>query len=382
MSLANSEFTKKRWWLTVIGLVLYQVDILTDVVLSVKYFLAGDCLWSVLTLLFVVIASLATNTFSYAWYRDDTLADEEDSRTSEVVRCGLTGFHVCQMGVFMRYSNLVKKGHRVLWPKSPGSTSSRHDHHVLFGHAADLSMLKMFETFLESSPQLLLQFYIMLRHTHFSILQCICMGFSCVNIAWAVVDYHRCLRRSLPEVAEMPCGFPTLFYFLYKLFTIVPRILSLSFLLILTPYCLLGLACLGLFGTLWACLVQTKFCTSKSLEVLYRTIVGVILVFTFFNVKGQNTRLEMGVYYLLYGLVNISGPGLLILLKPEFGATDFFWPMTVVIALGTLVGLGCLCLYYGLFHPKGNTIESDGMDEVDGEMPRESRERIKDFLQL
>lgn len=38
--------------------------------------------------------------------------------------------------------------------------------------ATDLSMLKLFETFLESVPQLLLQLYILLAHGGSSVLQC------------------------------------------------------------------------------------------------------------------------------------------------------------------------------------------------------------------
>lgn len=45
-------------------------------------------------------------------------------------------------------------------------------HQKLFGLATDLSMLKLFEAFLESVPQLLLQLYILLDQKEVSIMQC------------------------------------------------------------------------------------------------------------------------------------------------------------------------------------------------------------------
>lgn len=56
---------------------------------------------------------------------------------------------------------------------SPCTEESRRDrHHHLFCLAADLSMLKLFESFLESVPQLLLQLYIVLGHEKYSLIQC------------------------------------------------------------------------------------------------------------------------------------------------------------------------------------------------------------------
>ncbi|XP_010884285.1 XK-related protein 9 [Esox lucius] len=382
----ESEFTKLRWWVTILGLLFYLADILTDVALSVSFFRGEYLLWAGLTVLFVVVGSMVTQIFSYTWYRDDMRNTLVQTGTYQKMG-GLVGIHVTQMGMFNRYYWLLRMGHRVLWSRPPVPVDDSRDFHLhLFGQAADLSMLKLFETFLESSPQLLLQLYIMLSSNHWSMLQCVSMAFSLVNIAWALVDYRRCLRRSLSKVREMPCGFPTLFYFLYKLFTITSHILCISLFLVVSPFSLLGLAGLGLAGTLWACQVQTDFCKSKSLEVLYRIVVGIILVFTFFNVKGQNTRGHMSVYYLLYGLVNFSGPCLLILVKPDMGAKEFFWPMTGVIFGGTLLGLGCLCLFYSCLHPTGNPMEAD---EVDGSMDQddeaekpETQTRIRSFLQL
>lgn len=84
----------------------------------------------------------------------------------------LVCFHcVCLVS---RYYHLLKEGFQVVWTKSNGDgvDKLREVHKKLFCVATDLSMLKLFETFLESAPQLLLQLYILLGHNEVSVMQC------------------------------------------------------------------------------------------------------------------------------------------------------------------------------------------------------------------
>ncbi|KAM4606589.1 XK-related protein 9 [Polymixia lowei] len=293
---------------------------------------------------------------------------------------GFAGLHIFCMGVFTRYYHLLKEGYHEVWPSTSAYTveEKREVHLHLFGLATDLSMLKLLETFLESVPQLLLQLYVMLGHDESSIMQYVSMTFSFFNIAFALVDYRRCLRRSLPQVREMPSGLPTVVYLLYKLCTISAHILSYSLLLILSTYSIIGLAVIWLLGTVWAHLLQTNFCSSRGLEWLYRAIVGVILAFTFFNVKGHDTKAAMTLYYLLYSLINFVGPILLALLKPEILTATVFLAVAVIIGGGTVLGLVCLVLYYTLLHPRGKWREAD---EVDGLEEPDTMLRMSRFLQ-
>ncbi|KAG7260589.1 hypothetical protein CRUP_013065 [Coryphaenoides rupestris] len=68
---------------------------------------------------------------------------------------------------------LLMAGHQELWPAtSSHAVENRSAHHKLFCLATDLSMLKLFEAFLESLPQLLLQIYLLLEHGECSLVQC------------------------------------------------------------------------------------------------------------------------------------------------------------------------------------------------------------------
>lgn len=101
------QYTKLRWLLTIAGLVLYMVDVLTDIRLALKYFQEEHFVWAGLTLVFVLAGLLLTQIFSYAWYRDDmndALINPEGKTTiSGMSKGGLAVLHLCGTGIFTRY---------------------------------------------------------------------------------------------------------------------------------------------------------------------------------------------------------------------------------------------------------------------------------------
>lgn len=385
MSTSEFQFSKLRWFLTIAGLFLYAADIWTDICLTVTFYQEEHHLWAGLTLGFIVLGLLVSQIFSFAWYWDDMndfLINPKGKATiAGLSKCVLITLHIFGLGVFIRYYQLLKKGFAVLWTTGRSYTEeeSREKHHHLFCMATDLSMLKLFETFLESAPQLLLQVYIvLLGYRDVSVFQYLSMAFSFISIAWSLVDYRRCLRRSLPHISEMPSGLPTFVYLLYKLCTITSLILSYSLYLILSAYSTVALSIVWLLMTIWTNTLQTNFCSSRALEMLYRLVVGVILTFTFFNVKGHNTKVAMGIYYSTFCLINIASPILLALVMPHFNETTIL-VVDILILGGIFLGLFCLVLYYVRLHPAVKLVDTDEVDRLSNE--NKSMVRIRTFLQ-
>ncbi|KAM4533403.1 XK-related protein 9 [Odontesthes bonariensis] len=377
----NIQYSKLRWLLTILGLVLYVLDIWNDIGLALNYFYEAKYVWSGMTVMFVFTGLLVSQIFSYVWYLDDM--DEGEQTIAGMSKGGLAALHVICMGIFIRYYHLLKRGFKEVWKTTSSCTAEqmRHEHHKLFCMATDLSLLKLLEAFLESAPQLLLQLYIILSDKELSVMQCLSLAFSFFSVAWALVDYRRCLRRSLIHIREMPSGLPTTVYLLYKLCTITSHILSYSLLLILSPYITVALTILWLLGTTWAHLLQTNFCSSRGLELLYRAVVGVILVFTFFNVKGQDTKVAMIIYYVFYSIINFMTPLLLALLMPELQTSTFLLPAGGLIFGGSVLGLLCLVLYYLFLHPEGKRQEADEVDGLGVEAETTRTRKVMNFLQ-
>lgn len=105
--MSDIQYTKLRWLLTIAGLFLYVVDILTDIGLALKYFQEKHFVWTGLTLMFVLVGLLVTQIFSHAWYRDDmndVLINPEGKTTIQgMSKGGLAALHLFGLGIFTRY---------------------------------------------------------------------------------------------------------------------------------------------------------------------------------------------------------------------------------------------------------------------------------------
>ncbi|XP_014825676.1 PREDICTED: XK-related protein 9-like [Poecilia mexicana] len=392
MEQSDKQFSIWRRLLALVGLFMYLGDIGTDTALVFRYFHEEHYVWSGLTALFIITGLTVNQIFSYAWFLEDMHKNVMDSKPK---RWYLV-LHIFGMGILLRSYHLLKQGYKEIWGQETSHNQRSQNGYLkkgyeegsskLFSDTADLSMLKLFETFLESAPQLLLQLYVHQNHEEWSVLQYMSMVFSFFNLAWSLVDYRICLRKSLPQSRELPSALPTTVYLLYKLFTITSLILSYSLLLILSVYSTVGFTSLWLLGTIRAHHLKTNFCSSGVLELLYRGVIGAVLVFTFFNVKGQDTKRDMTVYYFFWTVINFSTPLLMFFLKPELKTITIFLVVSGVIYGGSLLGLILLVLYYRFLHSKQEAKkqydEVDGLENVDGQEKETtpSTRRTREFI--
>lgn len=116
-------------------------------------------------------------TFKYGWQKSLHSREDEWWMTNTVhlsTNLLIFYFNCVVFWPVARYYQLLRKGFTMVWkPKHSYTVEERREvHHNLFCLATDLSMLKLFETFLESVPQLLLQLYIVLGYGESSVLQC------------------------------------------------------------------------------------------------------------------------------------------------------------------------------------------------------------------
>lgn len=273
----------------------------------------------------------------------------------------------------LRHISAIRQGFRVWWRKEEGS-----EYAVYLIH--DLSMLRLIETFCESAPQLTLMIYVILRTNKARTVQCefslceqqanitvvhlftsswfdfcfsvVSIAASATSIAWMVVDYHRCLRAFLVDKAKQGWG-SSLIYFLWNLLLIAPRVAALAlFSSVLPGFIAAHFLMLWFVFLLWAWQQRTNFMDSVGGEWLYRSTVGLIWYFSWFNVAEGRTRGRSLIYH---SFMTIDGAILLVTwwCYRDLVQTDaYVLPLLISLPLTYLLGLLFKTLYYCCFHPK------------------------------
>ncbi|NWY58629.1 XKR9 protein, partial [Chionis minor] len=360
------KFTKQNFIFLVGGIIIYVVDIGVDFWVASKYFCQGQYSWSILILCFRGLSSVITQIFSYEWFKDDW----EGANTRKLKWIFLV--HLLQCGIFIRYWFALKYGCQAAFKQNSSETTSEtHPPNFIQKQAVDvvtdINMLRVFKTFLETTPQLFVQIYILTEHGKNNIYQYAAIIMSLCGISISTVDYQISLRKSLPDTDEF-LGLPHLVYLFYKLLTITSWILSISLITLLSVrISVILLIFLWICGFTWALKQHTTFCRSKKMEYLYRTVVGIILIFTFFNVKGRKTKVCISIYYATHAVVTLGILFVYMFWKPSIIKDIHFTIASILTVLGLVLGIIFLVVYYRHFHPTAYRRPQLCADEVDGD---------------
>ncbi|XP_025046376.2 XK-related protein 8 [Pelodiscus sinensis] len=350
-----------------LGTAAFLADLVADLWVASSYLQAGHCLWGGLVLLLLGLSSLAVQFFSWAWFHTDPgEQDLPSDRCRDVL-------HLLQLGYLYRCLHVLRVGWRVC--RQEAAPKERH-YAVFLSH--DISMLRLFETFLESAPQLTLAVAIVLHTNKLEPFQGLGICTASLCVAWALLDYHQCLRSFLLDKSELDQRSSAL-YFLWNFLLLCPRILVLALFATLFPR-YVGLHFLGVWAAflLWVWLQGTDFMECPRREWLYRATVAVILYFCWFNVAEGQTRHRSAIYYsfLLVDSVLLAGSWLWYdALLPE---RAYLLPMLPAALACFVLGLLLRLTYYGWFHPTLRARPSqDVVDGTEGE-GGDQREELAD----
>ncbi|XP_007932724.1 XK-related protein 7 [Orycteropus afer afer] len=389
------------------ALLVFFSDGATDLWLAASYYIQGQRTYFGLTLLFVLLPSLVVQLLSFRWFVYDYTEPEgapgpvvstkdssvggsvfstKDSsgafRTKEGSPevgpqpapssassfrrrcCRLcvwllqTVVHLLQLGQVWRYLRALYLGLQSRWR---GERLQRHFYWRMLFESADVSMLRLLETFLRSAPQLVLQLSLLLHRSDsdsdnntnaFQQLPVISTFASLLSLAWTLASYQKVLRDSRDD--KRPLSYKgAVVQVLWHLFTIAAR--GLAFALFASVYKLY----FGIFivahwciMTFWVIQGETDFCMSKWEEIIYNMVVGIIYIFCWFNVKEGRSRRRMTLYYCIVMLENAVLTGFWY--SSRNFAPDFRSLILVcVVASSFALGIFFMCVYYCLLHPNG-----------------------------
>ncbi|KFQ51321.1 PREDICTED: XK-related protein 9 [Nestor notabilis] len=372
------KFTKQNFIFLLGGIIIYVVDIGVDFWVASKYLCQGQYSWSLLILCFRGLSLLVTQIFSYEWFKNDW----EGTDTGKLKWIFLV--HVFQCGIFIRYWFALKYGCQAAFKQNSSGDTPETDSPSLLQKQAidvvtDINMLRVFKTFLETTPQLCVQIYILMEHGKCNFSQYVALIMSFGGISFSTVDYQISLRKSLPDKDEFPV-LSKLTYLFYKLLTITSWILSITLIMLLSVRSsVILLILLWICGFTWTLKQRTTFCKSKKMEYLYRAVVGIILIFTFFNIKGRKTKVCISIYYATHTVVTLGILFVYMFWKPSIIKEISFTVVSILTILSLALGIIFLVVYYRHFHPTAYCRPHACSDEVDGEAGQKDRVKICRF---
>uniref|UniRef100_A0A4W2IKV1 XK-related protein n=1 Tax=Bos indicus x Bos taurus TaxID=30522 RepID=A0A4W2IKV1_BOBOX len=375
----------ERPWLDclwiVLALLVFFGDVGTDLWLALDYYRKGDYGYFGLTLFFVLVPSLLVQSLSFRWFVQDYTGgglgavEGLSSRGPPMMGAGYGhgaartpgAQRLCRLSVWIWQSviHLLQMGQvwRYIRTMYLGIQSQRQKEHqrrfywAMMYEYADVNMLRLLETFLESAPQLVLQLCIMIQKSRAETLPCVSSVTSLMSLAWVLASYHKLLRDSRDDKKSMSYR-GALIHLFWRLFTISSRVISFAlFASIFQLY-------FGIFVVVHWCAMAfwiihggTDFCMSKWEEILFNMVVGIVYIFCWFNVKEGRTRYRMFAYYTIVLTENAALTFLWYFYRNPETTDSYAVPALCCVFISFVAGIALMLLYYGVLHPTGPRVK-------------------------
>ncbi|XP_076633370.1 uncharacterized protein LOC143347768 [Colletes latitarsis] len=318
-----------------ISVSFFFMDIATDSIVFMKYFLQGQFIWGCFALSFTILPAGVIQMFSLRWYHSDG--------SIKAIHWLL---HFLFLGILHRYLILL---YATIY--SLRSKRFVKDKNWVYRQESDICMLHLFESFMGAAPQLILQLYVMAVLRRTPLWTSLSAIVSFCSLSWAIGTYTKAMHKINPGHNETTWVVLTL-QGVWRAGMLISRIAVL----VLTAICLqewflLFLGLHWLFMTVWVILQNTDFCPTLWEERIYNCIIGLIYCFDFFNLRVGKSRYRVLIFYTIIVTENIVFLVVYILCFKDAIKTEEIAIVTSLIAGGMMIGMLSMLFYYGKFHP-------------------------------
>ncbi|XP_057686230.1 XK-related protein 7-like isoform X1 [Corythoichthys intestinalis] len=382
------------------ALLVFFSDGASDLWLAADYYLRREYWCFALTLVFVIVPSVVVQVLSFRWFAYD-FSDSPESGTAAAAvvaassgaegrdlnakdggdgergagrsaavgmlpgspaRVGARGccrvfvwlfqavVHILQLAQVWRYVRALYLGVQSRWHREP---ERRHYYWRMMFETADISILRLLESFLKSAPQLVLQLSIMIVSGQVLPLQGLSASASLMSLAWMVASYQKVLRDSRDDKLPMSYKAVTV-QILWHLFTIGARALAFAlFASVFQLYFGIFVVAHWCIMTFWIIQGETDFCMSKWEEIIYNMMVGIVYVFCWFSVREGRTRCRLLTYSLTVFIENVALTATWYVYRGPRTSDFCAVVMVCVVASSYALGTFFMFVYYCLLHPDG-----------------------------
>ncbi|XP_071117510.1 XK-related protein 6-like [Haliotis cracherodii] len=356
------------------SIILYFGDFGTDIWLVVKYFIKGEIFYGSVSLVLTAGPSVVTCGLGLTWYVLDykrekealteARRDKDPSKLEKVNEKITPGYQwalrfimtALQFGPVIRISEYIYNGW--MFMKSEGKLK-KHYYWLMLYEDVDACLLRLFESFLESAPQLTWQLYvwIMLKPEEDVVGLSLRLGSlmsSWLSLAVSLLSYHRSLRFSREEKAVMEVrSIP--FYFIWRASEVGTRVLCLClFASSFQAFVFIPVGMHWVIISVWLMCQKTRFYKDNlCFEKFFDIICGYVMIFCFLNLKEGHSRFRYLLYYALFYSENIAMLTVWFLYSSHVGE---WFHVGGFIAILTMAGLHVVfqLLFYMCCHPTDN----------------------------
>ncbi len=319
---------------------------LLDIVLVIQYFSVNLMNGVYISSTFIMIASLSANFFSFKWFYDDN----EGSLPTHI-----WSLHLLQLGIVFCYVCTLKSALNY----NQNNNQNDFESNNYYRHQSAVSILRLFQSFMHSSPQFVLQMHIYLTENQWSYWTFISMISSIVSISWGIASYNRDMRNSRSDKKKLSF-FGIIFLTLWKIGSLSSRMIALVLFSSVAPksiFIIMSTHWLLMF--LWIRYQKTDFCVTKWEECLYNAVIAIIYCFCFLNLKEGKSRYRAFIFYNIMFVENVIFLSIYLYLSvySDESLLIFNSKYSVYLVLATIIcfiiGIISMILFYRFFHPSG-----------------------------
>ncbi|KAE8749030.1 hypothetical protein FOCC_FOCC004197 [Frankliniella occidentalis] len=354
------------------AILFHLVDLGTDVNVTYDYFSKGEKYYAIVTIVIIIIPSIVTSCVSYRMYSMDR--ESEISYVWNRKRKFQLLMLFLQLAPVLRYIDSLRYACKSRKAEKKQNKKDQEKYYkLMLKEDADVALLRVFESFLESAPQQLLQLSYLLKlyykkteHEGF-LMPILSVLTSLVGMALCLMTYQKTIRY-VQEDKDNINWKGSVFILMWHFFVTVSRILMLSAMVYISwLYALLSMIVHWLVMSISLALLESHdFCSETSsirfqkftvcevlTNFLYSSALGLVFIFTYITPSEGGTLFRYTSFYLICLLENIVGA---VIWYYYFDETSWFTiTMTVMFVVPFVLGCLCMIIYYCKFHPKQYT---------------------------